>query len=365
MELRVLVVDDTVIFRQLISDAIDSIPDMKVIGRASNGKFALEWIKSLHPDVITLDIEMPVMNGLEVLEAIRSQNLEVGVIMLSSLTRRGSEMTIRALELGAFDFLTKPTDGSLEENSQEIQEQLAPILKAFAQHQEIHATLRGKTPVQPVIQVKEAQKPAIASGTGERVQQITKAPPAEMVLIGISTGGPAALARVLPQLPADLGVPIFIVQHMPAQFTISLAKSLDKVCAIQVKEAEHGEEAKPDVAYIAPGGKQFKLGKDLRGKVVIKITDDPPENNCKPSADYLFRSAAHNFPGRCCAVIMTGMGTDGTSGLKLIKRNLARVIAQDEASCVVFGMPKEAIAAGVVDIVVPLEEIAVEICKAV
>jgi two-component system chemotaxis response regulator CheB len=185
------------------------------------------------------------------------------------------------------------------------------------------------------------------------------------VLIGVSTGGPNALAEVIPALPAGLGVPVLVVQHMPAVFTRTLAESLDKKSVLHVKEAEHNELAQPNTVYIAPGGKQMKLAPGPGGTLLIQITDDPPENNCKPSVDALFRSAALHFPGRSSAVIMTGMGSDGTLGLRLIKRHPARVIAQDEASCVVFGMPKEAIAAGVVDVISPLSAIASEICLSV
>jgi two-component system chemotaxis response regulator CheB len=187
----------------------------------------------------------------------------------------------------------------------------------------------------------------------------------ELILIGVSTGGPHALARVLPALPASLGVPLLVVQHMPPLFTRSLAESLDRQCALRVKEAEQGETALANTVYIAPGGKQMKVTPNPGGQPSILISDDPPENNCKPSVDTLFRSAAHHYAGKLCGVIMTGMGSDGTLGLRLIKRHPAWVIAQDEASCVVFGMPKEAIAAGVVDVIVPLDRIAGEIHKSV
>jgi two-component system, chemotaxis family, protein-glutamate methylesterase/glutaminase len=184
-------------------------------------------------------------------------------------------------------------------------------------------------------------------------------------LIGISTGGPNALSKMLPRLSNNLGVPVFIVQHMPPLFTQSLADSLNERCSLTVKEAEHGETARPNVAYIAPGGKHMKIIPGLSGQIQIEITNDPPENNCRPAVDTLFRSAAHGFPGRACAVIMTGMGNDGTLGLRLLKRHGCQTIAQDEASCVVFGMPKEAIEAGIIDVVSPLDLIAEEITKAV
>jgi len=179
-----------------------------------------------------------------------------------------------------------------------------------------------------------------------------------LVLIGVSTGGPAALATLLPALPADLGAPVIIVQHMPPMFTQPLAASLDRKCAIGVKEAQDGAVAEANCAYLAPGGTQMKLDAGPRGEVVLRLADDPPENGCKPSVDYLFRSAAQQFPGRSMAAILTGMGNDGTAGLRMLKSGGCFSLAQDEASCVVFGMPKEAIAAGIVDTVAPLDMIA-------
>jgi len=189
---------------------------------------------------------------------------------------------------------------------------------------------------------------------------------AEIVAIGISTGGPNALAKMLPMIPKDIGVPFLIVQHMPPMFTRSLANSLAAKCNIAVREAKQGEPIVPNTALIAPGGKQMKIVAGADGKSrIVKITDDPPENSCKPSVDYLFRSVAHHYVGRATGVIMTGMGSDGTAGLKLIKQNDGTIIAQDEASCVVFGMPKEAAETGLADAVVPLTEIADSIVRTV
>jgi two-component system chemotaxis response regulator CheB len=371
MTLRVLVVDDTVTFRKILSDVLSEIPGVEVVGTAHHGKMALARLQTLQPDLVTLDIEMPEMDGLEVLQAIRNQKIDVGAIMVSSFTQRGSEMTIRALELGAFDFITKSTEGDYAHNREHIRSTLSPLLKAYTQRRDIRAILqdvRGTQGTVPTRSTPIASLPVKMALPGEPAQTASsgtarKRP--ELVLIGVSTGGPNALARVIPALPANLGVPVLIVQHMPPMFTRTLAESLDKQSAMRVKEAEHNELALANTVYIAPGGKQMKITTGQGGGALIQISDDPPENNCKPSADTLFRSAAIHFPGRTCAVIMTGMGSDGTLGLRLIKRQPTRVIAQDEASCVVFGMPKEAIAAGVVDIICPLEGIAGEIRKTV
>jgi two-component system chemotaxis response regulator CheB len=210
--------------------------------------------------------------------------------------------------------------------------------------------------------VKPAQ-PAPASASFPAVPQKRSGPP--LVLIGVSTGGPVALAQLVPALPSRIGAPVFIVQHMPPHFTEALAQRLQSKSALQVKEAQNGEIARADCVYIAPGGQQIKLSPGPQGEIVVCITDDPPENECRPSVDYLFRSAALHFPGRSVAAILTGMGNDGTEGMRLLKRGGSLTIAQDEASCVVFGMPREAILAGVVDTVVPLNKVAETIVRGI
>jgi two-component system, chemotaxis family, protein-glutamate methylesterase/glutaminase len=362
MSLRVLVVDDTVVFRRIVADALIGVPGVEVVGTASNGRLALVRMAALHPDLVTLDIEMPEMNGIEVLESMAATGVKAGVIMLSSLTVRGGEMTVRALELGAFDFLTKPEDGNAEANLRHLRSRLLPMIRAFERRREIRAILRG-----------EARNPAPAEGLPVWPALAAQLRPARavrsagppMVLIGVSTGGPGALARLVPSLPGDLGAPVFIVQHMPALFTHPLAASLDKKSALRVKEAQEGEVAQANCAYLAPGGRHMKLAAGTKGEIILRITDDPPENGCRPAVDYLFRSAALHFPGRSVAAILTGMGNDGTAGLRLLKRGGCFSIAQDEASCVVFGMPKEAIQAGVVDTVAPLDTIGPAIVRSV
>lgn len=362
--MRVLVIDDTVVYRKIVSDSLASLPGVEVVGTASNGVIALSRIKALKPDVITLDVEMPEMSGLDVLEALRRESLEVCTIMISSLTTRGGEMTMKALELGAFDFITKPEGGSTDQNLAAIRQSLAPLMKAYADQQEIKDILRGRGV--PLPQAAAAPPPAYAVGAKTSPPRSGPRQKPEIIGIGVSTGGPNALARMLPSLPGDLNVPILIVQHMPPLFTLSLANSLNAKCSFRVKEAENGEPVLANTAYIAPGGKQMKvaLGANASTKI-IHITDDPPENHCKPSVDYAFRSLAHHFLGRSTGVILTGMGNDGVLGLRLMKRHGSMVIAQDQASCVVFGMPKEAIDAGVVDIIAPLDRIAQEIVRTV
>ena len=351
MSLRVLVVDDSVLFRRAVSMALEGVSGVEVVGTAANGRVALSRMEALRPDLVTLDIEMPEMSGIQMLEAMRSRGVAAGVIVLSAHTARGGELTMRALELGAFDFLTKPDNGTAGENIAALRHQLQPMIRAFERRRETRGILVAPRPaVPPLLPVRmegAPSRPARKRPSG-----------APMVLIGVSTGGPAALSKLLPALPADLGAPVFIVQHMPALFTQALAASLAAKSALGVKEAADGETARANCVYIAPGGRHMKLLRGARGEAVVRITDDPPENNCRPAVDYLFRSAALEFPGRAVAAILTGMGDDGTAGLRMLKRGGCHAIAQDEASCVVFGMPREAILAGVVDTVAPLESIA-------
>ncbi len=354
-----MVVDDTVVYRKIVSDVLAELPDVEVVGTAHNGKAALLKIKTLKPDLLTLDIEMPEMSGLEVLEQLHKVAPGVGAVMLSTLTQEGGAMTMRALELGAFDFIPKPQSGTMAGNKEVVKKALGPIVKAFSRSRGISKALgRPQPTIRPQFRSDKPSfrkpSPLVGKRTG----------PSAIIGIGISTGGPNALARMLPRLPGDIGVPVVIVQHMPPVFTQSLAKSLNAKCALEVCEATNGEPLRPNVVYIAPGGKQMKIVAGADGKQrVLKITNDPPENSCKPSADYLFRSIADLYVGRATGVIMTGMGSDGTSGLKLMKRNGAVIIAQDEASCVVFGMPKEPIDSGIVDVVTPLDTIAQHIVK--
>ena len=363
-KLRVLVVDDTIVYRKAVSDIIEEIPGVELAGVAHNGKIALAKIATVKPDIITLDIEMPVMNGLETLAELKKNYPQIGAIMLSTLTTDGSEMTMQALELGAFDFILKPqSSANLAAGKKEIRQLLEPMLKAFSRSRFMPGAARPqptRLPPKPMLkrmQQVEASVPAGRTGTVQRGKS-------EIVTIGISTGGPNALNQMLPQLPGNIGVPVLIVQHMPPVFTKSLAASLDKKCKLRVKEAEDKEPIQANTVYIAPGGKQMKLVAAADGQHrLIKITNDPPENSCKPSADYLFRSIGDYYVGRTTAVIMTGMGSDGTRGLEVLKSKGAYVIAQDEASCVVYGMPKAPTELGYADVVAPLGKIADEILK--
>ena len=335
--MRVLVVDDSTLFRKVVRDALNQVPEIEVVGSAANGRIALEKIKQLRPDVVTLDIEMPELDGLGVLQELQSDPSPPKMILLSALTSRGAELTSRALQMGAFDFILKPDSGNFEQNTQRLREELLPKVAACCENE-----TREPAASEPQSSVSEPAPPMSA--------------PAAILGIGISTGGPAALSQFLPKLPEDFPVPVVIVQHMPPMFTLSLAEDLDRSCPLHVQEGKNGQPVVPGNVFIAPGGKQMKVVKS-NGNARLRITDDTPEKNCKPSVDYLFRSLAECYGNRTLAVVMTGMGDDGTVGCRLLKRSGAMVLAQDERSCVVYGMPRRVVEAGLADEIVPLQEL--------
>ena len=359
MSIKVLVVDDTIFYRAVVSDILKSFANVEVVGVANNGEIALARIKSLKPDLITLDVEMPVMNGLQLMIAINEQGLDVDCLMLSSKTEKGGAITMQALTLGAFDFITKPDAATPEANIRELTLQLGKVIRLFEQRLILKRKMGTKgmarksgaalTAVDLQTQTKEVM--AVSTRAANRTER------SQAVAIGISTGGPNALNVMMPKLPANIGVPIFLVQHMPPMFTASLAKCLNDKCKLTVKEAENGEEVQINTVYIAPGGRQMKVASGTGLQKIIRITDDPPENNCRPAVDYLFRSTAREYGSKLTCVVMTGMGTDGKIGMTVAKAAGALTIAQDEASCVVYGMPKAVIDAGVSDVIAPLDTI--------
>jgi len=355
--LRVLVVDDTRLYRRLLSRILSAMDGVQVVGTADNGQAALEKIAQLQPDLLTLDIEMPTMDGLETLRQLHGMMPQMGIVMVSAHTVHGAKTTMRALELGAFDFITKPEDYNLAANVEHLRRQLRPIINTWCTRKYLRALVAGEgANASPLADPGEALLPH----SGVRPQpDASPLSPVDIVALGVSTGGPQALAQVIPKLPADLRVPVVIVQHMPPMFTAALAASLNDKSPLQVVEGYHGQRLEARMVYIAPGGKQMKVVRHEPEQALrLHITDDPPENYCKPSVDYLFRSIADLYTHRALGVIMTGMGTDGVLGVRLMKRQGARIIAQDAASCVVCGMPMGAIKAGVVDAVVPLEQLA-------
>lgn len=343
--IKVLIADDSAFMRNALSRMISSDPELQVVDTAKDGVETIAKVKSLKPDIITLDVEMPRMNGLEALKIIMDTN-PVPVLMVSSLTSEGAENTLEALDAGAVDFIPKNL-ADLSLNILNIREQLLQKLKAIGR--------KGL-----VRRITRRQSSYIPKKSFEGQRSIS------LVVIGSSTGGPKALQEILPHMPGDLSVGIVIAQHMPPSFTGPFAKRLDSLCKVSVKEAEHGEPVKPGIVLIAPGGKHLRLVRKRTLEVVADLVDEKEENYIyKPSVDLLMLSATKAFPGRTLGVILTGMGNDGLKGMEMIKRNNGKTLAQDEETCVVYGMPKAVVEAGIADKVIPIEEIAGEIINSV
>ncbi|WP_432524957.1 protein-glutamate methylesterase/protein-glutamine glutaminase, partial [Kineococcus sp. SYSU DK006] len=347
---KVLVVDDSVVVRRLVTDVLASDPAIEVVGTAANGKIALEKIDQLQPDAVTLDIEMPVMDGLETIKEIRKVHRKLPVIMFSTLTERGASATLEALSSGASDYVTKPANvGSVGESMESVRQQLIPKIKALVPG-------AGAPVAAPAPAVRAAAPAATSTPVPARVR--TGAPGSVRALvIGSSTGGPEALSAVLEKLPATLGVPVLVTQHMPPVFTRLYAQRLDKVSALRVVEASDGEAVVPGTVYVAPGDYHMEVAR--RGpQMVIKLQQGPAENFCRPAVDVMLRSAVAAFGGDLLAVILTGMGSDGKLGCKAVAAAGGQVLAQDEATSVVWGMPGAVAREGIADEVLPLPAIA-------
>jgi two-component system chemotaxis response regulator CheB len=368
MNVRVVVVDDSALYRQLVMNVLRNIPEVEVVGLACSGKQALEKIAELQPDLLTLDVQMPDMNGLEVLHEIKKRRLPVKAIMLSSLTAHGAQVTTDALLAGAFDFVQKPSSSDANTNRLQLEELLTEKLCAFQQSRTItmptrKATVTAPTKTRPLNFSPSLGKAAQVSDNSESNDRIRNNR-IDAVVIGTSTGGPMALREVIPRLPATLGVPVFVVQHIPPNYTQSLAARLGEVSKLRVQEAANGIKVERNHVYIAPGGLQ--LGLELEnGYPVIRTSMDPPEHNCRPAVDYTLRAAANVYAGKLLGVILTGMGRDGTEGCRLIKQLGGCVLAQHPDGCTVYGMPKVVVEEQLADRVVPIEKMASWIARLV
>lgn len=348
--LKILVVDDSALYRQSIHNVLREVADITIVGTAKNGVDALNKIEQLDPDLLTLDVQMPDMNGIELLQEIKRRRLRPKAIMVSSLTSEGAQATTEALMEGAFDFLLKPSSSDAAVNRQQLRDALDEKISAFrdARGQRRPASRR---PASQVMAVDEVAESAPAPKAACRA-----------VIIGTSTGGPEALKTVLPKLPADLAVPVLVVQHMPAQYTASLAKRLNEICELRVLEAGDGLPATAGNVIVAAGGRQMKL-EATNSHLLVRVTDDPPENGVRPSVDYLIRSIAGLLSGDALAVIMTGMGRDGLAGCQELKQLGGYVFAQCQDDCVVYGMPKAVIEQSLADRILPLGKIAPAIVR--
>lgn len=345
--LRVLIVDDSALYRKAVRLALETIPGIEIIGTASNGRLALDRILADKPDLITLDVEMPELDGLGLLRELANRQFDTHCVMISSLTMDGARATSEALELGAFDFVLKPVGCSPDANVAQLRLDLAPRIEAVraarARGSQMLAS-RGK------VSAPLERKPGA-------LPRATFRNPPLVVGIGVSTGGPAALRKLLPQIPANCPFPIVLVQHMPPIFTKTLADELNKSCLLEVVEGVDGMRAENGRVIIAPGAHQMCVERDEHG-AYVRITDDPAERNCRPAVDYLFRSLANEYGNRAWGIVLTGMGDDGLRGCQDMKHRGSVIFAQDEASCVVYGMPRAVAEAGIVDCVTTLDGIA-------
>ncbi|QDV23999.1 chemotaxis-specific protein-glutamate methyltransferase CheB [Aureliella helgolandensis] len=340
--LRCIVADVSPLSRKIVRAALEMLDAVEVVGTACDGISALQRCQQLEPDLLTLDVELPGMSGIEAVQRMQDQNPNCRVIMISSLTSSGAAVTNAGLEAGAFDFIVKPIAASLPKSVQRLGSILAPCLDA------VRATL-------------VAEDPSAKSG---RITTRAVSGTPRAVCIGVSTGGPLALSRLLPQLPSLFPVPIFVVQHMPPFITRSLAQHLSQSCELRVVEASDGMKGEAGTVYVAPGGRQMGINA-TENRMAIVLDDAPPECNARPSVDYLFRSLASSVGGRLLAVVMTGMGEDGVEGCRSVRNAGGYVLTQDAVSCVVYGMPKRVVEAGMSDYVGNIESIASQMTRAV
>jgi len=344
-KIRVLVVDDSSFTRRILSRIFERDPEIQLAGTACNGVDALGKINEMKPDVVTLDVDMPEMDGMQTLREIVHKYPSVRVIMLSILTERGTNVTLDALMNGASDYVTKPTH-STESAYEQLAGQLITKVKQLFPSLNARALPAGLSKAN-----------SVASSPASR-------PPAEICCIGVSTGGPSALYDIWSLFPRDFPLPVVIVQHMPAMFTHMLAERLDSVCSIPVVEGQDGMMLLPGRAVIAPGGFHMRVARQGR-ELIVTLDEGPKENSCRPAVDVLFRSIVEVLGGRAVAAILTGMGQDGLIGAQMLRAKGAVIIAQDEATSVVWGMPGAVVAAKVADAVLPLDRIVPEILKSI
>jgi two-component system, chemotaxis family, protein-glutamate methylesterase/glutaminase len=350
--IRVLVVDDAVVVRRIVTDVLGADPEIEVVGTAANGRLALAKVAQLAPDLVTLDIEMPELDGLATLVELRKTHPRLPVIMFSALTERAASATLDALARGASDYVTKPANvGSLALAEERIREDLIPKIRALAGHRLPPQAASRREPV-----------PVVGPVSGFAAPRPLLPVRADVLVVGVSTGGPNALAAIIPELAAEFPLPVAVVQHMPPLFTRFLAERLAANSRVAVREGEEGGVLEPGVVWIAPGNYHMYLRRD--GDLIrVGLNQDDPENSCRPAVDPLFRSAAELFGHRALALVLTGMGHDGLRGAEQIRQAGGQVLAQDEATSVVWGMPGAIAGAGLADQILPLERIATELTQ--
>lgn len=362
-KVSVLIVDDSALMRNLIGRIVESSEGLEIASKAMNGEFALQKIPKVNPDIILLDLEMPQMNGIEFLKERKRRGIDIPVVILSSLAKKGAQITMEALSLGASDFILKPS-GSESEDIHTVRDNVVELLLAYGgqykrkKGKALPEDLRQREPQSPGISVPRPEATQARPATSVPESPARKSSdPVEIVAIGISTGGPNALREVFAQIAPDLPVPVVVVQHMPAGFTEEFAKSLDRVSPLEVKEAAEGDILRPGRVLIAPGHSHMEIEKRSLASIV-RLSQAPPVNGHRPSVDVLFGSLAKSYGSRTLAVIMTGMGRDGAKELGTLHSLGSVTLGQDEQSCVVFGMPRVALESGYVQRVVPLKQMA-------
>jgi len=368
-QIKVLIVDDTVVYRKILKDVVSEIDSIEVVGTAPNGDLALKKIPMNYPDLVLLDVEMPVMDGLETLQKIKKDYPDIGVIMVSGVNERQAAITMQALSAGAIDFVAKPTGNNMIENTKLLKQSLAPIISLFAAKKGIKQTAPKTRDVKDIITptFTFTQKESIPDA--EFLKKISarfadKPKKFDILVIGVSTGGPNALAKFVPLLPPDLNIPILVVQHMPPMFTKSLADHLNSKSSVPVMEAYDKQIIEKNKVYIAPGGKHMVVEKDQNNHI-IALEDSMPVNSCKPSVDKLFDSIPVCFRNNILSLIMTGMGADGANGVKTLKRVGCYSLTQSAESCVVYGMPRAVVEAGLSDEIVELDRLATRVSELV
>jgi two-component system chemotaxis response regulator CheB len=368
MKYRVLIVDDSVVMRRIVKQSLESDPEIEVAGVAANGKIALAMVGQHTLDAITLDIEMPEMDGLETLRELRARGVRTPVIMFSTLTERGALATLDALAAGADDYVAKPANvGSVQDSMARIRLEVVPKIKALCWKSKGYRWPVAPQSPPPLAGAPGSPlhpEPALSTRAAVLSPAALTQPRIDIVAIGTSTGGPNALAEVIPHIPADFPVPIVIVQHMPPTFTRFLAERLTAASPLVVREGVSGTRLEPGQAWIAPGDFHMNIRRE-EGANRLAIFQAPPENSCRPSVDVLFRSVAEIYRENALTVVMTGMGQDGLRGCEHVKVAHGQVIVQDETSSVVWGMPGFVAKAGLADCILPLPEIADEIVRRV
>lgn len=348
-----IVVDDSALMRKIISDMLNRQLDIEVIGIARNGQELLSKLETQNPDVITLDVEMPKMNGIEALKELKLGNINIPVIMLSSISKRGAELTMECLEAGAFDFIPKPS-GSISLDIDKVLDDLTEKIR-LAYNKKSLGRINRNNEYRNIVKSLKEDKELIKSGRNHARKKI------EAIVIGASTGGPKSLHTIIKSLPPKLGVPIIIVQHMPAGFTKAFSKRLNNNSNIDVVEAVHGESIEKNKIYIAPGGFHLEVGKDKK----IYLNTDKTLWGVRPAVDKLFISASKAYGSSLMSIILTGMGKDGANGTVEVKKSGGHTISEDESTCIIYGMPKMAYATGMVDIALPLKDIPLHIVRSV